>query len=866
MKRLTYKIKLNNDNKIEDIVFEDLKMSPDTMSISFYIDAIYDLHDGDKIGVKTPIFGDEYVDVDIKVENIIRQGYFVFNNEYPINTREIRIRTLNSEQPYLIKNERYIIYKDGLEYVENEDGYIIIDNIKYSGNTSILVREKAFVDNDIVKYENEDFSFKEYDEANDLLVVDDGRVFLTNFVKEYRELQKITIPIQNISLDVTSINSAERVISVVYKNNKYDIISDGNKYIVPIEENGETINYEIGDGLYDFNGINKTTVNEYLSNLTVTIGGNSYNIETSYEPKGEGSFIYLYKNDQYLLSKGQKIIVRSNVPISDNYPLQTNRDGKYYIIYNGQRLYEDNLPYYKIKYGNEVTRLFLNKVGEKYLPYIQVNNGTIVKFNLISNLMNLSTVTRNENYKNEITQNEYAVTKYKSVTIGNTAYPSNISEENGGGLGYYVTINDYVEYELDVIDVVENNWLICTPYIDEIDMADVMYDYEPTILVTSMIDGVELMKQSIVQEIKNNFQYLSFSVKNEMFVNTDEIKFGKRVNYISLPMFMECEVGVNLNQENIVQEKFSEVEATKAINPIIDMEREVYYPVVKNSNTSFTEVTDINFNIHFRTRDANRNIIPSGTWNIIDKYGHTSITDKTLQASDLLYFLNFTEDDVFYQKSKLSKSFLRISIFNSMDINNQVLLHSATVFLDEGKLYGKYIKYIDDNQYEKYDSTVRSYCNVETEPLKNGIRTYDNDKRLCCQLHVENMNKTTTSSEGFYFYMFKEYANNLHEDYVYMKLDFCHAGEGKTIPLMMYRQRTEGGDVADYAQYDFTDFETFKEGIPLSDLFEMRYIPLKVVFSEKLNKYVYYFPQSFLNNGTTMDFNLWELKIKDESL
>lgn len=83
----------------------------------------------------------------------------------------------------------------------------------------------------------------------------------------------------------------------------------------------------------------------------------------------------------------------------------------------------------------------------------------------------------------------------------------------------------------------------------------------------------------------------------------------------------------------------------------------------------------------------------------------------TEYQSDLLSFLGFSNDDVKYQKSKLKKTFLRISFYDSDNIGNQNLLHSSTIFLDSGNLFAKYIKNINteeeykegNNIYDKYE-------------------------------------------------------------------------------------------------------------------------------------------------------------------
>ena len=62
-----------------------------------------------------------------------------------------------------------------------------------------------------------------------------------------------------------------------------------------------------------------------------------------------------------------------------------------------------------------------------------------------------------------------------------------------------------------------------------------------------------------------------------------------------------------------------------------------------------------------------------------------------MEQSDLLGLMHFDNNDVFYQKSRISKSFLRLSFYDSTDPQKQSLLATSTVFMNENSLYKKYI-------------------------------------------------------------------------------------------------------------------------------------------------------------------------------
>ena len=236
--------------------------------------------------------------------------------------------------------------------------------------------------------------------------------------------------------------------------------------------------------------------------------------------------------------------------------------------------------------------------------------------------------------------------------------------------------------------------------------------------------------------------------------------------------------------------------------------------------------------------------------------------------SDLLSFLGFTNDDVKFQKSKLKKSFLRVSFFDSDNTANQNLLHSSTIFLNSGELFSKYIRNVTSDEeyvvlenfpvlvinnkgewvtpspsksfkkndiisaaeYNRLNNDQKKLCkpygNTFTitggssnnsnytviydkiglrsncEPMVDiGIDTSkDMDKqmlsienlRLSSQFSVSDKFSSKVSSEGFYLYTYKNADSGVFPKDLYMRVEFNHAGYGRTIPFMMpYISETE---------------------------------------------------------------------------
>jgi hypothetical protein len=122
--------------------------------------------------------------------------------------------------------------------------------------------------------------------------------------------------------------------------------------------------------------------------------------------------------------------------------------------------------------------------------------------------------------------------------------------------------------------------------------------------------------------------------------------------------------------------------------------------------------------------------------------------------------------------------------------------------------------------------------------------------------------------------MFREYANNLRPLRIYLRIDFNHAGIGKTIPLIIPRKNIKDDNEVGEPLYihNDKDLEVLKEGFKLKDIYKQLFIPIDVIFDDKTNRYVYYLPNELRENASLnvdddiMEFNLFEVKFKDESI
>jgi hypothetical protein len=210
------------------------------------------------------------------------------------------------------------------------------------------------------------------------------------------------------------------------------------------------------------------------------------------------------------------------------------------------------------------------------------------------------------------------------------------------------------------------------------------------------------------------------------------------------------------------------------------------------------------------------------------------------KISDLLGYLNFTNNDVYYRKKKVAKSFIRLSFYNSKDIIEQKLLFYSTVFLDGGTLYGKYLKQLLDIKDGKINvSGLKDNVNV--------VLCESGSNRVDSQIVITNEYDRTKSSEGFNIYLFAEDQLPLEnkEKTIYMKVEFNHAGNGKTIPMIMW---PKDGD-----KYTSLTIDNFIDSL---------YIPVQIGYLN--GRYVYHIPNAVNENGN-INLILFEPKLEIEN-
>lgn len=248
------------------------------------------------------------------------------------------------------------------------------------------------------------------------------------------------------------------------------------------------------------------------------------------------------------------------------------------------------------------------------------------------------------------------------------------------------------------------------------------------------------------------------------------------------------------------------------------------------------------------------------------------------EQSDLLGYLGFETDDVRFQKDKIRKTFIRLSFYDSIDPRKQNLLYYSTIFMNSSELFDKYVNNTTTKGYVNiFDKVTVDSNNVysgisvnyEYNPMGSSVSAFDLDetKRLSTQITVRDRYNSLSSSEGFYLYLFSQNAPKIQPETIYMKVEFNHAGNGRTIPFMLPVDENYNPISIMSTDFPFRGFlekdETGNERVNMEKYYKSIFIELKVVYDSITGKYVWFLPQGMGDkNDRTIVLNLFEAKVQ----
>ena len=851
----------------------------------------------------------------------------------------------------------------------------IIDNDIIKLDTIRWIEDwKVTIDGDEYIYDNIEDGLKytedgEILDASDIANCESIQCIQYNSSKEYDYVTKFILTKddeENERFD--RINQCKYFFYVPYKNHYCPIVQKMNgdsyefkceipKYVLNETSYGENYEFyeivekevyflnEIPDnGDAEYIELNSNTISQYnlevldLQDLKklicyVKIDEAYFLIENDLMNSNDGRKIAVYLESHYPnISVGERIWFKDNVSEDSRLmvykanPYGFNDNESEFVVFGGEKYrIEPNICdkaqieglEYEIRYTNNkkvVGEDCFVKIGTEEVPMKLISDNMVERYGKIVSGDSKSAITAT-----------YEVKSYSGVVINDKRYFVNEDENYQN----YVIIDNGKIYPFIVTEIRGSSLLVCEPDLNDSNFTHDFYLYlAPSIcqdVVDNQRDSYLYVKNKIFgeKEITKElaFQnYLYPQSSDDYYDIFNDLILYANVGYINLSLNIGNKVENNMMQEDLVKNDFFEKKRKESINPIVDMEKDVYLPKYISSNngryngseTEFNPIKEININLHFRTRNDDNWKINEGysladtsgetdNWFVTDlpPYKHligTNRGDELQSASDLLGFLYFTNDDVFYQKSSLAKSFLRLSFYDSTDPNTQSLLGTSCIFIDEHVAFKRYIdnsqKYVRDygvvpNNGETA-GTVVNKISVRTEYLGDKIDSnknlylndcsgiiLDEEHRMSSRLIIKNKYETDTSSEGFYIYIFREYSENLTPKPIYMKVEFNHAKVGRTLPFMLPMKWKESDNEEiktpdePYSLRRVDDVDSLKKGYPLSYVNNQLYIPLYAVYDFKNKEYGYVFDNRYISqekqNKGVIELNLFELKVMDES-
>ena len=414
------------------------------------------------------------------------------------------------------------------------------------------------------------------------------------------------------------------------------------------------------------------------------------------------------------------------------------------------------------------------------------------------------------------------------------------------------------------------------------DRTRIFWEAESTTIASLIAESASILTMYVRDErfivpngeVSENALFCDFKPGAELY----KISYALEVSDI-----ISQDFGINLFQEELLRNEYVEKIVGKAKNAIIDYEKQCFTPVYE-SNGSIYDINEIIFNLHFREREkwlsdgivdeyapesdsrtceygewkTNNNLY----WNNYKYYGGDRLVpepaDFTPDTADLLGHLGFTDDDIYYERNRVGKSFLRLLFFDSADRRTQKLLYTSVIYLNAPALYEKYVADI------RMGTEGEHGCE---EGKKEIVYAEKAPRRLDASFACKNKYSSSLSSEGFYLYLFPGVLNENGEGTIYMKVEFNHAKYGYTIPMIMPLNEngypiepTSPNFPIDYVATNVDESGRTYEYVNTQKLFKDMYIPIKVKFEENSRRYIWFLENGIQTDGTAK-FNMFEPKV-----
>lgn len=917
---LRYNIRVDGSNvEMEEMSWGEKFLSQDLSYVSGTTSASYSLGKYDRISASNNLVSSDAT-LAIESNDVTINGYIVIKMaQHKIKSFEKDGATIN-----------YIEY-NGKYYYENDGNYVIENFLTIADGKPSHITKSFNASNDAVEFDEirwiEDMTVTisgdtyDYDINSDAFMLDGNGVILPNVEAHvygndnWRTITKFVARkfSEHTQYDYSSLRYCSYIYYIIYDGKPYEVTDDGTKFICKINEEEKSLYFRLSSdssGEYieltqsnlSANGINDVydlyTLRNVSSYVKLSCDGKDEYFEVKHDviTSQDGSRILLTIGDQYT-SVGVGDILTLSDATQSSVRLKVWDDK--FVIYNGSIYYiVNNLcdtvtiadTEYDIHYpnGKAVNTFCYVVIGESNVSMNIVLDGGELKLKRDGAIVT-------DNGKIATDSILYSINNYGGISINGVNYRKHPNED-------YIEVPLSPSYKLVVTDTVGSSTFVCDIDIDGEQISNATLDIIRRDIMQEILASTSHYSLSGVNKIfgvREITPQLPFLIKkrnsSDVILSSDyyydlfdNLKLYMNSGFLMVKIPMSMNVGGDAIQDNVVENNFFEYQKKLAINPIIDMEKDVYSPMYFDgkyaySDTMFNPISEIRFNLHFRTRDLSNWKVNEG-YNLADTSGKTDgwfITDyepyksmntsNLLDHSDLMGLLYFTNDDIYYQKNKVSKSFLRLSYYDSIDPQKQNLLATSTIFMDEHSMYKKYI----DNSRKNINTytivsesssglSEQSKIGVMTEIGKKGsITSLNEDARISSRFTVSSKYDTDTSSEGFYIYMFKEYSDGLRPKQIFMKVEFNHAGVGSIIPFIKPMSWNLNGFPTKALQVGASEF---KKGIRLETKYAQDYIPLYAVYDFKDKCYSYVFDDRYADRkDDIVTLNLFEPKIMDEN-
>lgn len=969
---LKYNYSISVSSNAQDIVLENMYVSPDLTFISGTTKANMVCAVGDKVWIRTPYFPSDLKSVVTGVELVKRNGYMFV----PKTLQVQHAKTYMTNNTSVVVS--YVEYNGNTYFANINDGTFLINEERYNPvNSFLTINEKVYIDNDKVIVDGVTYNVFINQQGDPYFTDSAGNVYIqpntwdTNFVTYNSELiTKITIG-ENYkkSIDCRRISYYGYRPYIVYGGEKLYLqyFYDGNNNVTGAGVKIDNVEYPC-DALYsihdyDFNqGYNLYNIKDFLKNevgnAVMAVNGSEYIIH--FEPDEiEGCGIIGIETvlEQLPILIGDRLTVHT-IDTSTEVRVKYDEDNNAFVYVNGRRYNSvrnlcDTLDWGNINYPI-IYEGDCENIGIGSIAHIVTNDGNNIYFKVKEVSSEKAKKLRRVENVNGTWKELYSMTGYDGLVVYSNKVNYDVNNADGFRIGDYnariysktikwnegteieteesydyIVLGSNLEYRLKVIDTVGSNRILCVPDVD-ITIYDTMSKDE---LVTEILSSIQ--GNTFVVERRNNTfgvtdlyydTWMGEAVQNGESISTYEladvvnnIQIIKKASHFTIPVGLSKNVSNRLEYNDLITNLYYAEEGENAVNALIDMEKDMYSPVYLNNNSELTSVDKIVFNLHFRTRDLE-------TWKIIEDTGeyYDGSTEQNLNAnfqycnwfitdyypynqfknfggkdynfnnvvdkSDLLGLLYFTTSDVKDKREKLKRSFLRLTFFDSKNPEKQNMLGTSTIYFDCDRYLtilnsshpGVHYEQVyqtqnpnrtkdndtDDKMYDEENTPTvltESFNMVNTSIFTNSNNMVFDDIVLDSRMYVEGRYTANNSSEGFYTYIIKAFANKKKKQTIYMKAEFFHAGIGIKIPMIL--PTSPNNEAIGRRCWTDSVLKDFKEGYDIKTVFDKLYIPIDIEYSKDLHKFVYSVSadNNFLNavkEGDNWIFNLFELKIK----